>query len=71
MREIVKFTVQKNKAGQKTYLNEDDESLVVASADIEGDHGLPLDCRGVSHQLQNFFKAVKYRCGDYGIQENH
>ena len=38
--------------------------MVIVSSNIEGDHGLPLDCRVVAEQLQNFFKAVKYQCGD-------
>ena len=57
------------KSGHQTYLNEDKESLVVASDNIEGGHGLPLDCRGVFQQLQNAVKDTKYRCGDYDIQE--
>ena len=36
------------KPGHPTYLNEDEESFEVASADIEGCHGLALDCCGVS-----------------------
>ena len=32
--EIVKLTVQIKKTGRRTYLNEDEESLVVASANI-------------------------------------
>ena len=34
------------KSGRPTYLNEDEESLLVASADIEGGNFLPLDWRG-------------------------
>ena len=53
-----------NKLGQQTYHNEDKESLVVVSSDIQGFCGLPFDWRGVTKQLQNFSEAVKYRCGD-------
>ena len=42
---------------------------MVVTANIEGGHGLPLECNGVSQQLQNVIKDVKYRCGDYNIQE--
>ena len=52
---------------QQTYLNEIKESLVMVSTDIEGGHGLPLDCHGVSKQLQNIVKPVKYWCGDNKI----
>ena len=47
VREIINFTVQMKKAGRRTYLNQDEESLVVASANIEGGRGIPLDCHGV------------------------
>ena len=57
------------KPGQRTYLNEDKDSLVIASSKIEGGHRLPLDCRGVAHQLQNVVGAANYRCGDNGIIE--
>ena len=43
--------------------------MVVVTADIEGGHDLPLECNGVSQQLQNVIKAVKYWCGDYNIKE--
>ena len=48
-----------NKSGQVTYRNEDKDSLVVASDDIEGGNGLPFDCLGVENQLQNIVKSVK------------
>ena len=57
------------KSGQQTYLNEDKESLVVSLAKIEGGRGLPLGSRGVAHKLNNFSKAVHYRCGDYEIKD--
>ena len=59
------------KPGQQTYLNEDEESLVIASTDIEVFHGLPLDCRGVAQQFQNVVGDVNYRCGDNGILEKY
>ena len=47
------------KNGRPTYLNEDGESLVIASAEIEGGHGLPFDYHCIVEQLQKFIKAVK------------
>ena len=41
--EMIKQSVQRNKIGRPTYLNSDEEALVVASAEIEGAHGLPID----------------------------
>ena len=41
--ETIKMTVHKIKNGRPTYLNSDEEALVVASSEIEGAHGLPID----------------------------
>ena len=41
--EIINMSVQKIKVGRPTYLNTHEEALVIASADTEGDHGLPID----------------------------
>ena len=71
VREIVNLTVQINKSGGRTYLNEDEESLVVASAKIEGGNGIPLYCCGVSQKLQNFSKDINSRCGDYDNPKNY
>ena len=43
----------------RTYLNEDKDSLLVASAEIESDHSLPSGFPGVAHQLKRFIKASK------------
>ena len=67
--EIVKCTVQMNKSGQRTYLNEYEDSLVVASANIEGGRGLPLEWRGIEQQLQNVVKSINSQFGDYNIKE--
>ena len=45
--------------------------MVIASADIRGDHGLPLDCGGVIKQFQNVVKAIKSRCGDIDVLEKY
>ena len=37
------MSVKNNKVGRPTYLNLDEESLVTASAEIEGAHWLPID----------------------------
>ena len=47
-REIIKFTVQMNKLGRQTYLNEDKDSLVFVSADTRGFCCLPFGWRGVT-----------------------
>ena len=59
------------KPGKKTYMNEDKDSLVIASANIKSGHGLPLGCHGVAQKIQNISKAVKSRCGDNKILENY
>ena len=41
--ETIKMSVHRIKGGRPTYLNSDGEALVVASAEIEGAHGLPID----------------------------
>ena len=56
--EIIKMSVQKIKVGRLTYLNSDEESLVVASAEIEGSHGLPIDVNTLGVELQLVIKAV-------------
>ena len=38
--ETIKMTVHRIKVGRPTYLNSDEEALVVASAEIKGAHGL-------------------------------
>ena len=53
VREFFWLILHMNKSGRPNYLNEEKDLLVVESADIEGDHGLPLDCNVVSHQLQD------------------
>ena len=67
--EIVKLTVQMIKSGQRNYLNEEEESLVISSSDIEGGHGLFFDCRGVSNKLKKIVKYIKYRCSYNNILE--
>ena len=51
VREIVKLKVQMKKNGQPTYLNEDEESLVIVPVGIEGGHGLPFDYHSVVEKL--------------------
>ena len=54
--EIIKMSVQKIKVGRPTYLNSYKESLVVASAEIEGAHGFPIDVNKLGAELQFFIK---------------
>ena len=52
------MSVQKIKVGRPTYLNSDEEALVVASAQIEGDRGLLIDVNALGAELQFFIKVV-------------
>ena len=56
--EIIKMSVQKIKFGRPNYLNSDEEALVVASAQIEGAHGLPIYVNILGSELHFFIKAV-------------
>ena len=51
----------KIEVGRPTYLNLDEEALVVASAEIESAHGLPIDVNTLGAELQFFIKAVNAR----------
>ena len=44
---------------------------MVASSEIEGTHGLPLDSQYLSDQLQRVNKAIKGHPGDNDINKNH
>ena len=59
--EMIKMYVQRIKVGRPTYLNSDEESLVVALAEIEGAHGLPIDVNTLGVELQLVIKAVNAR----------
>ena len=84
--EIIKMSVQRVKVGIPTYLNSDEEVLVVASAEIEGAHGLPIDVNTLGVELQLVIKAVntrqstkdftpkessKYTCSVINIEDGH
>ena len=56
--EIIKMSVQRIKVQRPTYLNSYEDSLVVASAEIEGVHGLPFDVNTLGFELQLVLKAV-------------
>ena len=57
------------KSGQQTYLNEEEKSLVIALAKIEGGHGLTSDCRGIANKLHNIVKSANPWYGDNNILE--
>ena len=61
MLEVIKMSVQKIKFVRSTYLNSDEEVLVVASSEIEGAHGLPIDVNTLGAELQFFIKSVNAR----------
>ena len=56
--EMIKQSVQRNKIGRPNYLNSYEEALVVASAEIEGAHGLPIDINTLGVELQLVIRAV-------------
>ena len=59
--ETIKMTVHRIKKGRPTYLNPDEEALVVASAETEGAHGLPIDVNTLGAELQLVIRAVNAR----------
>ena len=61
MLETIKMTVHKIKVGRPTYLNSDEEALVVAWAKIECDHGFPIDFNTLGSELQLVIRAVNSR----------
>ena len=59
--ETIKMTVHKIKNRRPTYLNTDEEALVVASSDIEGAHGFPIDVNTLVIELKLVIRAVNAR----------
>ena len=59
--ETIKMTVHKIKIGRPTYLNQYEEALVVAAAEIEDSHGLPIDVNTLGGKLQLVIRAVNAR----------
>ena len=59
-----------NKIVHTNYLSNENESLIVAAADIEGVHGIPLGSTFILDQLQRDIKAFKLCCGDNYILDN-
>ena len=56
--ETINITVHRIKVGRPTYLNSDEEALVVASAEIEGANGLPIYVNTLGGELQLVIRAV-------------
>ena len=52
MLEVIKIYVQKKKIGTPTYLNSDEEALVVVSVDIEGYHGVTINVNTLAAERQ-------------------
>ena len=46
------MSVQKIKIGRPNHLDSDKEALVIASAEIEGAHGMPIDVNTLAAELQ-------------------
>ena len=59
--ETINMSVQRIKLGRPTYLNLYEEALVVALAEVEGAHGLPIDVNTLGVELQLVIKAVNAR----------
>ena len=59
--EMINMSVQRIKVGRPTYLNSDEESLVVTSAEIEGAHGLPIYFNTLGFKLKLVIKVVNAR----------
>ena len=59
--ETIKMSVYKIKNGRPTYLNPDEEALVVAAAEMEGNHGLPIDVNTLGAELKLVIRAVNTR----------
>ena len=59
-----------NKVDIPTYLSNNKESLIVATTDIQGGHGPPLDSNSILEQLQRVIKAFKCWYGDNYILNN-
>ena len=55
------MSVQNIKVRRPTYLDSDEESLVVASAEIEGARGIPIGVNTLGSELQLFIKTVNTR----------
>ena len=68
--ETIKMTVYRIKVGRPTYLNSYEEALVVASAKIEGAHGLPIDVNTLGIELQLVIRAVNARQSTKEITPN-
>ena len=49
--EIIKMSFKKIKVGRPTYLNSDEEALMIASEEIEGSHGLPIGFYALGAEL--------------------
>ena len=64
------YVCSKIKVGRPTYLNSDEEALVVASAEIEGAHGMPIDVNTLASEPQLVIKAVNAQQSTKGITEN-
>ena len=70
VRENVGLSAPMNKVGCPTYLGSEKGYLIVAAADIEGGHSLPLEINSLLDKLQHVIKAVNLQCGDNDILDN-
>ena len=59
--ETINMSVHRIKFGRPTYINSDEEAFVVASAEIEGSHWLPIYVNTLGVELQLVIRAVNAR----------
>ena len=52
------MSFQRSKVGRPTYLNYDEEAWVVASEEIEGAYGIPIDVNTLGAEMQLVIKTV-------------
>ena len=57
------------KAGLLSYLSKYKESLLFASAEVEGGHGISLESNTLSDQLESALKPVEFWRGDNNINK--
>ena len=55
--QTIRIYIQKNKARKPTYLNTYEETLMVASADIKGAHGMHIEVNTLGAELKRAIKS--------------
>ena len=58
VRDVIKNTVVKKRAGTKNCLLKDEEAYIVATSEIYGAHRLPIDTTNLTNELQQVLHGV-------------